>query len=488
MSKPTSPAASALAISEAVQNLSMSPREATDSCLQHIEAQNNRLNAFLFKNLASVEQQLAALEARLKKKEALPLAGVPVIVKDNICTKDFPTTCASKILANFTPIYDATVVCKIKKAGGIIIGKSNMDEFAMGSSNEHSCYGAVKNPWQLDRVPGGSSGGAAACVAAQFSPVSLGSDTGGSIRQPASFCGVVGFKPSYGAVSRYGLVAFASSLDQIGPLARTVKDAALLQSVILGHDPRDATSNKGFSFDQMHPKNWRETDLRGKKLGVIRQFSLSGDAENIFAENKKQLEALGAKTIEIDLSTVEYSLPAYYVLATAQASANLARYDGVRYGVRAKNAKNIGELYRKSRAEGFGAEVKRRIMLGTFSLASGYYDAFYAKAGKVQEGIMAQLNEAWKKVDFIIAPTTPTSAFKIGEIADPITMYQNDVFTIFANLAGLPAVSVPAGFAADGLPMGLQFIGPKGSDVTLMQGAFCYEQNNNWCEHKQPKL
>lgn len=412
---------------------------------------------------------------------------MPIGVKDNIVTKGLRTTCASKILENFDPIYDATVVQKLQQAETVTIGKLNMDEFAMGSSNENSAFQKTRNPWDLNRVPGGSSGGSAASVAAGEVLFSLGSDTGGSIRQPASFCGVVGMKPTYGRVSRFGLVAFASSLDQIGPITRTVEDNAYLLQAISGLDPMDSTSA---NVDVPNFASALTGDVKGLKIAVPKEYLAEGVSENVrqsVLNALKVLEGLGAVWEEVSLPHSKYALAAYYLLSSSEASANLARFDGVRYGYRTKDAESLIDLYKKTRAEGFGDEVKRRIMLGTFALSSGYYDAYYKKAQQVRTLIKKDFEDVLAKYDVIVGPTTPTPAFKIGEnIEDPLTMYANDILTIPLNLAGLPGISVPCGFDA-GLPLGLQVIGKYFDEATVYRVAHAFEQATDF--HKQkPEL
>ncbi|QCJ40801.1 Asp-tRNA(Asn)/Glu-tRNA(Gln) amidotransferase subunit GatA [Bacillus sp. S3] len=415
------------------------------------------------------------------------LFGMPIGVKDNIVTKGLRTTCASKILENFDPIYDATVVQKLQQAETVTIGKLNMDEFAMGSSNENSAFKKTRNPWALDRVPGGSSGGSAAAVAAGEVLFSLGSDTGGSIRQPASFCGVVGMKPTYGRVSRFGLVAFASSLDQIGPITRTVEDNAYLLQAISGLDPMDSTSA---NVDVPNFASALTGNVKGLKIAVPKEYLGEGVSEAVrqsVLDALKVLEGLGAVWEEVSLPHSKYALAAYYLLSSSEASANLARFDGVRYGYRTPDPESLIDLYKKSRAEGFGDEVKRRIMLGTFALSSGYYDAYYKKAQQVRTLIKKDFEDVFAKYDVIVGPTTPTPAFKIGEnIEDPLTMYANDILTIPLNLAGLPGISVPCGFDA-GLPLGLQVIGKYFDEAAIYRVAHAFEQATNF--HKQkPEL
>lgn len=415
------------------------------------------------------------------------LFGMPIGVKDNIVTKGLRTTCSSKILENFDPIYDATVVERLQAAEAVTIGKLNMDEFAMGSSTENSAYKATKNPWNLDTVPGGSSGGSAAAVAAGEVPFSLGSDTGGSIRQPASFCGVVGLKPTYGRVSRYGLVAFASSLDQIGPITRTVEDNAFLLQAISGLDKMDSTSANVEVPDFLSSLTG---DIKGLKIAVPKEYLGEGvgkEAKESVLAALKVLEDLGATWEEVSLPHSKYALATYYLLSSSEASANLARFDGIRYGYRSDNADNLIDLYKQTRSEGFGNEVKRRIMLGTFALSSGYYDAYYKKAQKVRTLIKKDFEDVFEKYDVIVGPTTPTPAFKIGEkTSDPLTMYANDILTIPVNLAGVPGISVPCGFA-DGLPLGLQIIGKHFDEGTVYRVAHAFEQATD--HHKaKPEL
>ncbi|MBO1000374.1 Asp-tRNA(Asn)/Glu-tRNA(Gln) amidotransferase subunit GatA [Bacillus sp. SD075] len=449
----------------------------------------DKVKAFLTLDEENARNQAKRLDDQLAKGENEgALFGMPIGVKDNIVTKNLRTTCASKILENFDPIYDATVVQKLQKAETVTIGKLNMDEFAMGSSNENSAFQATRNPWNTEYVPGGSSGGSAASVASGEVPFSLGSDTGGSIRQPAAYCGVVGLKPTYGRVSRFGLVAFASSLDQIGPVTRTVEDNAYLLEAISGVDPMDSTSA---NVDVPNFVNSLTGDVRGLKIAVPKEYLGEGvgeEARNSVLEALKVLEGLGAEWEEVSLPHSKYALAAYYLLSSSEASANLSRFDGVRYGHRTDNAETLIEMYKQTRAEGFGDEVKRRIMLGTFSLSSGYYDAYYKKAQKVRTLIKKDFEDVFEKYDVIVGPTTPTPAFKIGEkVDDPLTMYANDILTIPVNLAGVPGISVPCGFAANGLPLGLQMIGKHFDESTIYRAAHAFEQATDF--HKQfPKL
>jgi aspartyl-tRNA(Asn)/glutamyl-tRNA(Gln) amidotransferase subunit A len=406
-----------------------------------------------------------------------PLAGVPVGIKDVLITKGVRTTAGSKILVNFVPPYDCTAVARLEAAGAVVLGKLNCDEFAMGSSNENSAFKPVHNPRDLSRVPGGSSGGSAAAVAADMAVATLGSDTGGSIRQPASFCGVVGLKPTYGRVSRYGLIAFASSLDHIGPLTKTVKDAAIMLRTIAGRDPMDSTS-----ADLPVPDYVAELDkpVKGMKVGVAKEYF----GEGLDAELRSSIEAaiqklakLGCEIVEVSLPHTKYAIPAYYLVATAEASSNLARFDGVRYGFRAKDVRSLSDMYRRTRDQGFGAEVKRRIMLGTYALSAGYYDAYYLKAQRVRTLLARDFEEAFKKVDAIVAPTTPTAAFKLGEkVDDPLAMYLADIYTVTANLAGIPGISIPVGVTKAKLPIGMQIFGKHFAESTILRVANAYEK------------
>jgi aspartyl-tRNA(Asn)/glutamyl-tRNA(Gln) amidotransferase subunit A len=427
--------------------------------------------------------QAEALDRKLKGwRKTQAMTGMPVALKDNICTDGVMTTCSSRMLRNFVPPYDATVVAKLRQQEYILLGKTNLDEFAMGSSTENSAFGPSRNPWNLQCVPGGSSGGSAAAVAADECVAALGSDTGGSIRQPAAFCGVVGLKPTYGRVSRYGLVAFASSLDQIGPITKDVADAAFLLGVIAGHDPMDSTSADVPVPDYM--RSLKKKDLRKLKVGVPQEFfgeGLDPEVEQAVRAAIDELKNLGAEVKDIQLPRTDAAVAVYYVLATAEASSNLARYDGVKFGLRAKETKDLLDLYMKTRQEGFGPEVKRRIMLGTYALSSGYYDAYYAKAQAVRTLICQDFEAAFNEVDVIVTPVTPTPAFKLGEKSeDPLQMYLSDIFTISVNLAGLPAIAVPCGFSKANLPIGLQLIGRAFEEETLLRAAHAYEHATQW--------
>lgn len=459
-----------------------------DESYKRINDVESKVQAFLTLDEERARESAKSLDEKVNTADTKGLLfGMPIGVKDNIVTKDLRTTCASKILENFHPIYDATVVQKLQQAETVTIGKLNMDEFAMGSSNENSGFQKTRNPWNLDAVPGGSSGGSAAAVAAGEVLFSLGSDTGGSIRQPASFCGVVGLKPTYGRVSRFGLVAFASSLDQIGPITRTVEDNAYLLQAISGLDPMDSTSA---NVDVPNFVNALSGDIKGLKIAVPKEYLGEGVGEaarQSVLDALKVLEAQGAVWEEVSLPHSKYALAAYYLLSSSEASANLARFDGVRYGYRTPNADNLMELYKNSRAEGFGDEVKRRIMLGTFALSSGYYDAYYKKAQQVRTLIKKDFEDVLAKYDVIVGPTTPTSAFKIGEIIDdPLTMYANDILTIPLNLAGLPGISIPCGFD-NGLPLGLQIIGKYFDEATIYRVAHVFEQATDYHTQK-PEL
>jgi aspartyl-tRNA(Asn)/glutamyl-tRNA(Gln) amidotransferase subunit A len=466
----------------------ISVSDLVDESYKRIHEVEDKVKAFLTLDEERAREKAKQLDEKLATDEPKGLLfGMPIGIKDNIVTKGLRTTCASKILENFDPIYDATVMNKLHEAETITIGKLNMDEFAMGSSTENSGFHKTHNPWNLETVPGGSSGGSAAAVAAGEVPFALGSDTGGSIRQPAAFCGVVGLKPTYGRVSRFGLVAFASSLDQIGPITRTVEDNAYLLQAIAGLDPNDSTSA---NIDVPDYVSALTGDIKGLKIAVPKEYlgeGVSEEARQAVLNALKVLEGLGATWEEVSLPHSKYGVATYYLLASSEASANLARFDGIRYGYRAKDAENLIDLYKKTRAQGFGDEVKRRIMLGTFALSSGYYDAYYKKAQQVRTLIKKDFEDVFEKYDVIIGPTTPTPAFKIGEkIDDPLTMYANDILTIPVNLAGVPGISVPCGFA-NGLPLGLQIIGKHFDESTVYRVAHAFEQATDY--HKQkPEL
>lgn len=470
-------------------NKERSAAEITQEALERIQVLEPKIHSFLCVTADKALEQAKAVDAKIAAGEEIGLlAGIPVGVKDNMCTKGIPTTCASKILENFVPPYESTVTQKLADAGAVTVGKTNLDEFAMGSSTENSAFQLTANPWDLERVPGGSSGGSAAAVAAAECVVSLGSDTGGSIRQPASFCGVVGMKPTYGLVSRYGLVAFASSLDQIGPFGRTVEDAAILLSAIAGYDPKDSTSLKVEIPDYTQ---FLKPDIKSMRIGIVRETFAEGlDPAVEQAVNKAiaQLKQLGAEIKEVSCPRFRYGLPTYYIIAPSEASANLARYDGVKYGLRVPDAENLIDMYARTRAMGFGKEVKRRIMVGTYALSAGYYDAYYLKAQKVRTLIKQDFENAFGEVDVLVTPTVPMTAFKAGEKTDdPLSMYLTDLMTITVNLAGLPGLSIPCGFDDKGLPIGMQLIGNVLREDQLFQVAHAYEQATEW-HKKAPTL
>ncbi|MBM4121869.1 MAG: Asp-tRNA(Asn)/Glu-tRNA(Gln) amidotransferase subunit GatA [Nitrospira sp.] len=449
-----------------------------------------KVRAYITQVKESAMAEAEALDQKLKGwRRTMPLMGMPLAVKDNICTEGVLTTCASRALGNFVPPYDATVIARLRGQGYLLLGKTNLDEFAMGSSTENSAFGPSRNPWHLSVIPGGSSGGSAAAVAADECAASLGSDTGGSIRQPAACCGVVGLKPTYGRVSRYGLVAFASSLDQIGPITKDVADAALLMNVIAGHDAWDSTSAKLPVPD--YTKAFKKKDVKKMKVGVPREYFAEGldqEVEQAVMAAVEELKNLGGEIKDVTLPTTDAAVATYYLIATAEASSNLARYDGVKYGLRSKQTKTLLELYMKTRQEGFGPEVKRRIMLGTYALSAGYYDAYYGKAQAVRTLIRRDFEAAFREVDLIVTPVMPTPAFKLGEkVEDPLQMYLSDIYTISVNLAGNPAISIPCGFSKAGLPIGLQIIGRPFEEETLLRAAYAYEQATNW-RAKRPTI
>ncbi|MBM64492.1 MAG: Asp-tRNA(Asn)/Glu-tRNA(Gln) amidotransferase GatCAB subunit A [Acidobacteria bacterium] len=458
--------------------------------LDRITSDNASIHAFTQVAADKALQSAQEIDRRRPHDPALPLVGVPVAVKDNICTQGIETTASSRILKGFIPPYDATAIERLNRAGAIILGKTNCDEFAMGSTTEHSVSGPTKNPWDLDRVPGGSSGGSAAAVAARLAPVALGSDTGGSIRQPAAFCGIVGLKPTYGRVSRYGLLAFASSLDQIGPFALTVTDAAILLEVIAGQDPHDATSSAEVvpEFEAALTRTLSSPTI-GVPWGIL-EDGLDSNAMRTFSAAVNTMEAAGATIVEVSLPHAKYAVPVYYLIAPAEASSNLARYDGIRYAYRASDDAadtSLGHLYNRTRHDGFGDEVKRRIMLGTYALSAGYYDAYYLKAQQVRTLIKDDYDNAFKQVDAIAMPTTPTTAFKLGELSDdPLELYLGDVFTASANLTGLPAISLPCGRDDSNLPVGLQLVGRAFDEATLLQLGLGYEQQAPWWRNSPP--
>ncbi len=464
-------------IKELLEKKEVSCSEVVRTLLARIEQQDRQLHSYLYINGEALKEA-KKVDDRIAKGEKLRiLEGIPVSVKDNICVKGMPATCASKMLENFYPPYDATAIEKIKKAGAIVIGKTNMDEFAFGSSTESSAFGPTRNPYDLQRVPGGSSGGSAAAVGANLCYAALGSDTGGSIRQPAAFCGVVGFKPTYGRVSRYGLIAFASSLDQIGPFTKDVKDASIMMNVLAGRDEKDSTSV------DIRPPDYTEflkQDIKGLRIGIPEEYfppGIDNTVKTRIMDVIKKMEGLGVETREISLPHTRYGIAVYYILATAEASSNLARFDGVKYGYRTSHYRDLQEMYMKTREEGFGKEVKRRIILGTYVLSSGYYEAYYMKAQKVRSLIRRDFTDAFKEVDVIITPTTPELPFKLGEKKeDPLKMYLSDVFTANVNLAGLPALTLPVG-KVESLPVGLQIIAPLFREEKIIEVAYAIEQS-----------
>lgn len=470
---------------EKLKKKELTSLELTETFLKRIDAVDEKIKAYITVTKENAIEQAKEADKRLaSNKDITPLTGVPISVKDIFCTKGIQTTCASKILANFIPPYDAHVIKKLKHAGAVILGKNNMDEFAMGSSTENSAFFTTKNPWDIERVPGGSSGGSAASVSANECAASIGTDTGGSIRQPAALCGIVGLKPTYGRVSRYGMIAFASSLDQAGPMTKDVKDCAIMLNAMAGYDPQDFTS-----IDAPVPDytNALTKDVKGLKIGIPKEYFIQGldiDIEKAVKDAIGVLKKLGAEVVDVSLPHTEYAVAVYYLVATAEASSNLARYDGVKYGSRAKESKNLIDMYCKTRNEGFGSEVKRRIMLGTYSLSAGYYDAYYKKASQVRTLIKRDFDEAFKKCDVLLTPTSPTPAFKIGEkVSDPLTMYLSDIFTISCNLAGIPGISIPCGFTKDNLPIGLQILGKPLDEETVLKVSYAYEQATDW--HKK---
>lgn len=468
--------------SKALKNKEISAVELTNAALDRIAALDKKLGAFNSLTKETALETAKKVDEKIARNEELPLlAGIPLALKDNMNLIGSKTTASSKILENFVSPFNATITEKLLKNLVPIVGKANLDEFAMGSSNENSAFKKVHNPWNLNKVPGGSSGGSAASVASCETTLALGSDTGGSIRLPASFCGIVGMKPTYGRVSRYGLIAFASSLDQIGPFARTVEDAANLLEVISGHDPKDSTS---LNLPVEHYAENLNNDIKGLKVGVIKELmseGLSEDVQKAMQNAVEDYKKLGCEIVEISLPKLKYSIGIYYILATAECSSNLARFDGVKYGYRTPDAKNLTEMYTKTRAEGFGPEVKRRIMLGTYALSSGYYDAYYKKAQQMRALVTQDFAEAFKKADILISPTCPNTAFELGaKTSDPLSMYLTDIATISANLAGIPGVSVPAGFDRDGMPIGLQILAPQLQEKRLFNAAHKFERHNEY--------
>lgn len=480
---------SAVEIGRLIKNREVSCKEVTNYYLGEINNNNNEINAVLTVNGEKAVKTAESIQKRINNGEEIsPLAGVPVIIKDNICTKNIRTTAASKMLEDFIPPYNAGVMEKLEQAGTVVIAKANMDEFAMGGSTETSNFGITRNPWNKEYVPGGSSGGSAAAVAANMSPYALGSDTGGSIRQPCAFCNLTGIKPTYGSVSRYGLMAYASSLDQIGPIGKNVQDCAEVLALISGSDKRDSTSvmDKPFNFTTSYKE-----DLKGIKIGIPRNYF--GDGLNAEVSEKilaaaGVLKGLGAEIEEFEMPGIEYAVPAYYIVACAEASSNLSRYDGIKYGFSSKNASDLQETYYKSRSEGFGSEVKRRIMLGSFVLSSGYFDAYYKKALQVRTMIKEDFDKAFRRYHIILSPVSPTTAYKIGEqISDPIAMYMADIYTVSINLAGIPAIALPCGISEENkMPIGMQLIGNNFTEPTLVKAAYAYQQVTDF--HKKGGL
>lgn len=464
-------------LSEGLRKKEFSSVELTKLYLEEIKKKDDKVEAFLTVTAEKALEMADKADKMIAEGKGSALTGIPMAVKDNICTKGIKTTCASKMLYNFVPPYEAHVTDRLFESGAVMLGKVNMDEFAMGSTTENSAFKTTKNPRNLSHVPGGSSGGSAAAVAAGECVYALGSDTGGSIRQPASFCGVVGMKPTYGSVSRYGLVAFASSLDQIGPLTRSVEDNAAVLTAISGHDERDTTSIKREYGDFTSDIG---KSVKGMKIGIIKEFfgeGISDEVKTAVLDAAKKYESMGAELVELSVPTLDYALPAYYVISSAEASSNLARFDGTRYGYRSEKFDDITELYKNSRSEGFGAEVKRRIMLGTFALSSGYYDAYYKKALQVRTLIIRDFNKAFESCDFILSPVSPTTAYKIGEkTSDPLEMYLGDIYTVPINIAGVPSLSMPCAVGKDNLPIGMQLIGPLFSENKLYKAGYAFEE------------
>lgn len=472
----------AVELGKKIQSGEVKVIDGVNEALAQIEAKEEKIHSFVTVDKEGALKRAEEVQKLIDEgKLTGPLAGVPVAIKDNMCTKGLLTTCSSKILGNFVPTYTATAVEKLEAAGAVIIGKTNMDEFAMGSTTETSAFGITRNPWNTDHVPGGSSGGSCTAVAAEEVPYSLGSDTGGSIRQPSSFCGVTGIKPTYGTVSRYGLIAYGSSLDQIGPVAKDVTDVATILEVISGHDEKDSTSVAREEYDFTSAL---VDDVKGLKVGIPKDYfgeGLDSEVKEAILKAVDVLKEKGAIVEEFDLSLVEYAIPAYYVIASAEASSNLERFDGVKYGYRTADYEGLHNMYKKSRSEGFGEEVKRRIMLGSFVLSSGYYDAYYLKALRTKALIKKAFDDAFAKYDVIIGPAAPTTAPKIGSsLADPIQMYLGDIYTISVNLAGLPGISVPVGVDSKGLPIGMQLIGDCFNEKTIIRAAYAYEQTREY--------
>lgn len=476
----------AIELGRKIQAKEVSAVEAARASLSQIQKMEPKFHCLVTVDEERAIEQAKKVQERIQAGELTGvLAGVPVVLKDNLCTEGMPTTCASKILEHFKPTYTAEAVKNLERAGAVVVGKANMDEFAMGSTTETSFFGPTKNPWNPEHVPGGSSGGSCAAVAAEECSYALGSDTGGSIRQPSSFCGVTGIKPTYGTVSRYGLIAYGSSLDQIGPVAKDVSDCAAILEAIASYDPKDSTSVKRADYDFTTALT---ADVKGLRIGIPRDYfgeGLDSEVKECILKAAKALEAQGAVLEEFDLSFVEYAIPAYYIIASAEASSNLARFDGVKYGYRAKEYEGLHQMYKRSRSEGFGAEVKRRIMLGSFVLSSGYYDAYYLKALKTKALIKRAFDQAFARYDMILAPAAPTTAPRLGEsLQDPIQMYLGDIYTIAVNLAGLPGISLPCGIDRKGLPIGMQLIGDCFQEKKLIRAAYTFEQTRTYerCE------
>jgi aspartyl-tRNA(Asn)/glutamyl-tRNA(Gln) amidotransferase subunit A len=473
-----------------LKNREISSQELTRAVLDRIAATDEKVGAYITVAAETAMKQAEVADKAISEGNISPLTGIPLAVKDLMCTKNLRTTCASNILAAFIPPYDATVIKKLKEHKAVIVGKANMDEFAMGSSNEHSAFKLTHNPWDLTRIPGGSSGGSAAAVAADMCIAALGSDTGGSIRQPASHCGIVGMKPTYGRVSRFGLVAFASSLDQIGPLTKSVGDCAEVMNIIAGYDASDSTSVPKDVPD--YTASLKADGLKGIRVGIPKEYSdvegMDPDVSNAIKNAVRKIEELGAECVELSLPSLKHVVSVYYVIAPCEASSNLARYDGVKYGFRDKDRGTLIEMYRSTRSKGFGPEVQRRIIIGTYCLSAGYYDAYYGKASQVRTLIMADFKNGFDRCDAILSPVAPTPAFPIGEKADdPLTMYLSDIFTLSANLAGIPGISVPCGFSSGGLPIGLQIMGKHFNEETLLKIAYNFEQATDF-HTKKPAL
>ena len=477
-------------LQEKIKNKELTIKEITEAYINRINEKEKDVQAFVTELTDEAKKSAEEIQSKVEKGEITgEFAGIPIGIKDNICTKGIKTTCSSRMLENFVSPYDATVMEKINNENMIDLGKLNMDEFAMGGSTEYSYFHPTRNPWNLNKVPGGSSGGSAAAVASNMVPWALGSDTGGSIREPASFCGVVGLKPTYGLVSRYGLVAFASSLDQIGPITKDVQDAAMLLNIIAGHDKKDTTSSDRPKVDYTKAL---KNDVKGLKIGVPKEFFGEGINEEVKEQLQKAIETykeLGAEVEEFSLDIAQYALATYYIIACAEASSNLGRFDGIRYTYRTKEFKSLKEIYKKSRSEGFGPEVKRRIILGTYVLSSGYYDAYYKKAQQVRTLVMNEFNKGFEKYDVILTPTSPTVAFDIGSKSNnPLEMYLADICTVSVNIAGLPGISIPCGVDKEGMPVGMQLIGNKFSEETILNAAYTFEQKIKFRENHKPEF